>query len=46
MIDKKMFSFVGTDCHNQQQADLYANCMRTNLFTDLVNKNFLLNHTL
>ena len=46
MIDKKMFSFVGTDCHNQQQAELYVNCMRTNLFTDLVNKNFLLNHTL
>ena len=35
MIDRKMFSFVGTDCHNQQQAELYANCMRTNLFTDL-----------
>ena len=46
MIDRKMFSFVGTDCHNQQQAELYANCIRTNLFTDLVNKNFLLNHTL
>ena len=46
MIDRKMFSFVGTDCHNQQQAELYVNCMRTNLFTDLVNKNFLLNHTL
>ena len=46
MIDRKMFSFVGTDCHNQQQAELYANCMRTNYFTDLVNKNFLLNHTL
>ena len=46
MIDRKMFSFVGTDCHNQLQAELYANCIRTNLFTDLVNKNFLLNHTL
>ena len=46
MIDRKMFSFVGTDCHNQNQAELYSNCIKTNLFTDLVNKNFLLNHTL
>ena len=46
MIDRKMFSFVGTDCHNPQQVELYTNCMKTNLFSYLINKNFLLNHTL
>ena len=46
MINRRMVSFVGTDCHNKQQTLLYTKCLHTSLFYDLINKNVLLNHTL
>ncbi len=46
LIAKDQVSFVGTDCHNMNHADLYEKCQTKRAWHDLVNSGKLLNDTL
>ena len=46
LIYKNMVNFVGTDCHNITQADLYNQCHTQEAWHALVHSNKLLNSTL
>tara|TARA_B100000902_G_scaffold368924_1_gene392693 strand:+ start:227 stop:964 length:738 start_codon:yes stop_codon:yes gene_type:complete len=46
LIAKNQVSFVGTDCHNIQHAELYEKCQTKKAWHDLVNSGKLLNTTL
>ena len=46
LIEKKMVSFVGSDCHNINQANLFMKCYSEKSWHNLVNSGTLLNHTL
>ena len=46
LIAKNQVSFVGTDCHNMNHAELYEKCQTKKAWHDLVNSGKLLNATL
>jgi tyrosine-protein phosphatase YwqE len=46
LIAKNQVSFVGTDCHNMQHAELYKKCQTKKAWHDLINSDKLLNKTL
>lgn len=46
LIAQKMVSFVGTDCHNMNHANLYEKCQTKKAWHDLFNSGKLLNNTL
>ena len=46
LINAGMVSFVGTDCHNMNHAELYEKCQTQKAWHDLVNSGKLLNATL
>ena len=46
LIDAEMVSFVGSDCHNMNHADLYKRCQTKKAWHDLNNSGKLLNSTL
>ena len=46
LIDNGMVDYVGTDCHNLQQADLYTNCFTNRYWHKLVQSGNLKNHLL
>ena len=46
LINAGMVGFVGTDCHNLNQAELYKKCQNQKAWHDLVNSGKLLNATL
>jgi tyrosine-protein phosphatase YwqE len=46
LIYKDLVSFVGTDCHNMNHAELYSRCHNNQLWHDLYNSGKLLNSTL
>ena len=46
LIAQNMVSFVGTDCHNMQHAELYKKCQNKQAWHDLYNSGKLLNSTL
>ena len=46
LIAKGQVSFVGTDCHNMNHAELYEKCQTKKAWHDLVNSGKLLNATL
>jgi len=46
LIAQNMISFVGTDCHNMQHAELYKGCQTKKAWHDLYNSGKLLNSTL
>ena len=46
LIDAEMVSFVGSDCHNMNHADLYKKCQTKKAWHDLNNSGKLLNSTL
>lgn len=46
LIDKSMIDFVGTDCHNQIQADMYEDCFTKKYWHKLVESGYLKNHLL
>ena len=46
LISKNLISFVGTDCHNISQAELYKKCQKEKLWHDLINSKKLINNTL
>lgn len=46
LIRNNMISFIGTDCHNMHQAELYETCKEQEEFQMLVSSGTLLNSTL
>ena len=46
LIAQNMVSFVGTDCHNMQHAELYKKCQNKQAWHDLYNSGKLLNSAL
>ena len=46
LITKEIVSFVGTDCHNMNHAELYKECQVNKAWHDLNNSGKLLNSTL
>tara|TARA_B100001758_G_C18380692_1_gene597042 strand:+ start:406 stop:1140 length:735 start_codon:yes stop_codon:yes gene_type:complete len=46
LIVQNMVSFLGTDCHNMQHAELYKKCQTKKAWHDLCNSGKLLNSTL
>ncbi|MEE2700295.1 MAG: CpsB/CapC family capsule biosynthesis tyrosine phosphatase [Bacteroidota bacterium] len=46
LIDQNMISFIGTDCHNMNHANLYEKCQTKKAWHDLLNSGKLLNNTL
>ncbi len=46
LIQKNMIDFVGTDCHNQIQANMYEKCFTNSYWHKLVESGFLKNHLL
>ena len=46
LIAQNMVSFLGTDCHNMQHAELYKGCQTKKAWHDLYNSGKLLNSTL
>ena len=46
LIKKEMISFVGTDCHNMNNARLYSKCQTLSAWHDLVRSQKLLNSQL
>ena len=46
LIANDMVSFVGSDCHNMQHAELYKKCQTKKAWHDLCNSGKLLNSTL
>ena len=46
LIDKKMISFIGTDCHNANQVKLYNLCKLEPMLADLLSSAKLLNNSL
>jgi len=46
LIIRNMVSFLGTDCHNMQHAELYKRCQTKKAWHDLCNSGKLLNNTL
>ena len=46
LIAKEIVSFVGTDCHNMNHAELYKECQGNKAWHDLNNSGKLLNSTL
>ena len=46
LISKNMIDFVGTDCHNKVQADLYSQCFTNKHWHRLIESGFLKNHQL
>ena len=46
LIESGFISFLGTDCHNINQASLYNKCLRTKEWDRIFDKNNILNHTL
>ena len=46
LIVNDMVSFVGSDCHNMQHAELYKKCQTKKAWHDLYNSGKLLNSTL
>ncbi len=46
LISQDMVSFVGTDCHNMNHAELYKKCQTKKAWHDLFNSGKLLNSTL
>ena len=46
LINNKMINFLGTDCHNLNQAELYKKCQLSSVWHDLHNNGQLLNNTL
>ena len=46
LISADMISFIGSDCHNMNHAELYKKCQTTKAWHDLNNSSKLLNNTL
>ena len=46
LISADMVSFIGSDCHNMNHAELYKKCQTTKAWHDLNNSSKLLNNTL
>ncbi len=46
LIDAEMVSFIGSDCHNMNHAELYKKCQTKKAWHDLNNSGKLLNNTL
>ena len=46
LISAEMVSFIGSDCHNMNHAELYKKCQTTKAWHDLNNSSKLLNNTL
>ena len=46
LIAQNMISFIGTDCHNMNHANLYEKCQTKKAWHDLLNSGKLLNNTL
>lgn len=46
MIENNMVDYVGTDCHNLSQANLYHKCFTNRHWHDLINSGTLKNHLL
>lgn len=46
LIDRNMIDFVGTDCHNKIQADMYFRCFTNKYWHKLVESGNLKNHLL
>ena len=46
LINEKLVSFVGTDCHNMSHTDLYKKCQTKKAWHDLVDSGKLLNKNL
>ena len=46
LIDNKMISFIGTDCHGKRHLDRLKEAKKTPLYAQLINTNNILNNTL